>query len=102
MGSGLAQTYRWYTHRDLIMSNVAVSRIYLKAMRGRAKTLRAKSARKSVLFCGSFGVSTRPHVAFGTFSFICRQMDHDPELMKFATRYAEAWCSQGPEKVAAF
>ena len=29
-------------------------------------------------------------------------MDHDPELMKFATRYAEAWCSQGPEKVAAF
>jgi predicted ester cyclase len=24
------------------------------------------------------------------------------ELTKFATRYAEAWCSQDPEKVAAF
>ena len=24
------------------------------------------------------------------------------ELTKFARRYAEAWCSQGPEKVAAF
>ena len=44
----------------------------------------------------------RPRVAFGTFSFICRQMDHDPELMKFAQRYAEAWCTQDPEKVAAF
>ncbi len=29
-------------------------------------------------------------------------MDDDPELMKFAQRYAEAWCSQDPEKVAAF
>ena len=29
-------------------------------------------------------------------------MDHDPELMKFAQRYAEAWCTQDPEKVAAF
>jgi predicted ester cyclase len=26
----------------------------------------------------------------------------DPELTKFAQRYAEAWCSQDPEKVAAF
>src|SRR6266536_2917912 len=25
-----------------------------------------------------------------------------PELTKFAKRYAEAWCSQNPEKVAAF
>jgi hypothetical protein len=29
-------------------------------------------------------------------------MDDDPELTKFARRYAEAWCSQDPEKVAAF
>ena len=29
-------------------------------------------------------------------------MDYDPELTKFAKRYAEAWCSQDPEKVAAF
>jgi len=29
-------------------------------------------------------------------------MDDDPELTKFAQRYAEAWCSQDPEKVAAF
>ena len=29
-------------------------------------------------------------------------MDHDPELTKFAKRYAEAWCSQDPDKVAAF
>jgi len=26
----------------------------------------------------------------------------DPELEKFAERYAKAWCSQDPEKVAAF
>src|SRR6266404_9844166 len=26
----------------------------------------------------------------------------DYELQKFAARYAEAWCSQDPEKVAAF
>ena len=26
----------------------------------------------------------------------------DSELQKFASRYAEAWCSQDPEKVAAF
>jgi nuclear transport factor 2 (NTF2) superfamily protein len=31
-----------------------------------------------------------------------RQMDDDPELTKFAQRYAEAWCSRDPEKVAAF
>jgi hypothetical protein len=30
------------------------------------------------------------------------QMDDDSELTKFAKRYAEAWCSQDPEKVAAF
>jgi hypothetical protein len=29
-------------------------------------------------------------------------MDDLTELTKFATRYAEAWCSQNPEKVAAF
>jgi predicted ester cyclase len=29
-------------------------------------------------------------------------MDDDVELTKFAKRYAEAWCSQDPEKVAAF
>lgn len=29
-------------------------------------------------------------------------MQDDPELTKFAQRYAEAWCSQDPEKVAAF
>jgi len=58
-------------------------------MRGSAKALRAKSAKKSVLFCGSFGAFRR-------------QMDDDPELIKFAQRYAEAWCSQDPEKVAAF
>ena len=29
-------------------------------------------------------------------------MDDDPELTKFAQLYAEAWCSQDPEKVAAF
>ena len=29
-------------------------------------------------------------------------MDHAPELTKFAQYYAEAWCSQDPEKVAAF
>jgi predicted ester cyclase len=29
-------------------------------------------------------------------------MDDDPELTKFAKRYAEAWCSQDPEKIAAF
>jgi nuclear transport factor 2 (NTF2) superfamily protein len=29
-------------------------------------------------------------------------MDDDPELTKFAQRYAEAWCSRDPEKVAAF
>ena len=29
-------------------------------------------------------------------------MDDDPELTEFAKRYAEAWCSQDPEKVAAF
>jgi SnoaL-like polyketide cyclase len=41
-------------------------------------------------------------IAFGTFSFIRRQMDDDPELTKFAQRYAEAWCTQDPERVAAF
>lgn len=30
------------------------------------------------------------------------QMNDDSELTKFAKRYAEAWCSQDPEKVAAF
>ena len=35
-------------------------------------------------------------------SFIPRQMDDDPGLTKFAQRYADAWCSQDPEKVAAF
>src|SRR4029450_4281776 len=34
--------------------------------------------------------------------FIRRQMDDDPELTKLAQLYAEAWCSQDPEKVAAF
>ena len=29
-------------------------------------------------------------------------MDDAPELTKFAQLYAEAWCSQDPEKVAAF
>jgi predicted ester cyclase len=29
-------------------------------------------------------------------------MDDDSELTKFAKRYAEAWCGQDPEKVAAF
>jgi predicted ester cyclase len=29
-------------------------------------------------------------------------MDDDVELTKFVKRYAEAWCSQDPEKVAAF
>ena len=29
-------------------------------------------------------------------------MDDDPELTTFAQRYAEAWCTQDPEKVAAF
>ena len=29
-------------------------------------------------------------------------MDDRAELDKFATRYAKAWCTQGPEKVAAF
>jgi hypothetical protein len=29
-------------------------------------------------------------------------MNDDSELTKFAKRYAEAWCSQDPEKVAAF
>ena len=29
-------------------------------------------------------------------------MDDDPELTKFAQLYADAWCSQDPEKVAAF
>jgi SnoaL-like polyketide cyclase len=29
-------------------------------------------------------------------------MDDDSEITKFAKRYAEAWCSQDPEKVAAF
>jgi hypothetical protein len=29
-------------------------------------------------------------------------MDNDPELTKFAQLYADAWCSQDPEKVAAF
>ena len=29
-------------------------------------------------------------------------MDDDPDLTKFARLYAEAWCSQDPEKVAAF
>src|SRR5689334_9458475 len=29
-------------------------------------------------------------------------MDCNPELMKFAQLYADAWCSQDPEKVAAF
>ena len=29
-------------------------------------------------------------------------MNDDPELTKFAKRYAEAWGSQDPEKVAAF
>ena len=29
-------------------------------------------------------------------------MDDDAELTKFAQLYAEAWCSQDPEKVAAF
>ena len=33
---------------------------------------------------------------------IRKQMDEDSELTKFAQRYAEAWCSQDPEKVAAF
>ena len=44
----------------------------------------------------------RRRVAFGTFSFIFRQMDHNLQLMNFAQRYTEAWCSQNPEKVAAF
>jgi hypothetical protein len=43
-----------------------------------------------------------PRIAFGTFSFIRRQVNDDPELIKFAQHYAEAWCSQNPEKVAAF
>jgi len=43
-----------------------------------------------------------PRIAFGTFSFIRSQMDDDPELTKFAQRYAEAWCTQDPERVAAF
>jgi SnoaL-like polyketide cyclase len=30
------------------------------------------------------------------------QMNDDSKLTKFAKRYAEAWCSQDPEKVAAF
>ena len=29
-------------------------------------------------------------------------MDCNPELTKFAQLYADAWCSQDPEKVAAF
>jgi predicted ester cyclase len=29
-------------------------------------------------------------------------MDDDPELTTFAQRYADAWCSQDPGKVAAF
>ena len=29
-------------------------------------------------------------------------MDDDSELIEFAQRYAEAWCSQNPQKVAAF
>ena len=29
-------------------------------------------------------------------------MDDDVELTKFVKRYAEAWCSRDPEKVAAF
>jgi SnoaL-like polyketide cyclase len=29
-------------------------------------------------------------------------MDDDPELTKLAQLYADAWCSQDPEKVAAF
>jgi predicted ester cyclase len=29
-------------------------------------------------------------------------MDHDPELMNFAKRYADAWRSQDPGKVASF
>lgn len=29
-------------------------------------------------------------------------MDDDPQLTNFAQRYAEAWCSQDPEKVAGF
>ena len=29
-------------------------------------------------------------------------MDDDPKLTKFAKRYAGAWCTQDPEKVAAF
>ena len=29
-------------------------------------------------------------------------MNHRDELDKFAQRYAKAWCSQNPEKVAAF
>ena len=29
-------------------------------------------------------------------------MDDDHELINFAQRYAEAWCSQDPEKIAAF
>src|SRR5439155_9835023 len=31
-----------------------------------------------------------------------RHMNHRDELDKFAQRYAKAWCSQNPEKVAAF
>ena len=29
-------------------------------------------------------------------------MDDHPELTKFGQRYADAWCTQDPEKVAAF
>jgi hypothetical protein len=35
-------------------------------------------------------------------SFHPQKMDGDPELTKFAQRYADAWCSQDPDKVAAF